>query len=205
MILSLCLPLFVQVILTCPAASEGTSLYVLNERFVIVREGAEFLQVPLAVPPLPPRCRRSIVVVVVHDDEDEDAKNDRIAEATEARDASAVAAGAFSAAFRVDCCRSGRSCGSFGWCEKGRGKVRKSLAWDRFGVDAPLLSPSLLLFHLASILTWPAAAIAAAASPRWCNMSGGEEKTDGEKRGETNEKGCSLFFFFLFFPSSKRK
>ena len=80
----------------------------LNERVVAVREEAECLPAPLAMLLPLPRCR-SIVVVVV-DDDDGDAKNDRIAEATEACDASAVAADAFSAALRVDCCRSGRSC-----------------------------------------------------------------------------------------------
>lgn len=92
-------------ILTCPATSEGTSLYVLNERVIMRAErGAEAPLAPAAMKPRPTRCRAE------DDDDDAAAMNiDRIVEAAEACDASAVDAEAFSAAFRVDCCRSGRS------------------------------------------------------------------------------------------------
>ena len=97
------------IILTCLVASAGTSLYVLNERAVVAREGAACLR---ATPtPTPLRCRS---IVVFANDDDDDAKNDRTAEATKARDASAVASDAFSAAVRIDCCRNGRSCRHFG-------------------------------------------------------------------------------------------
>ena len=77
--------------LTCPAASEGTSLYVLNDRFAARGGAGPRLKPPLeAMEVETPRCRRTSVADDDAKDDDtdeaEDAKN-----AVEARDAESVA------------------------------------------------------------------------------------------------------------------
>jgi len=126
---------FFCLFLTCPATSEGTSLYVLNARFVgaVAREeGAAAAAEPLATPTTP-RCRSvddddDMDLADDDNDDDDTAKNDRAAEAREPCDASAAAWDALSAVLRVECCRSGRSCEGL-WVEE------KEIKGDEISVD----------------------------------------------------------------------